>query len=81
MLVEIGGLAECTVTDREGKGVLGVKRDRKTVSEGIEKPENRSKNVDKARQGHVGAALKTVYQETVEESIPQEFIDLLGKLA
>lgn len=28
----------------------------------------------------VGAALRTVYQKTVEERIPDEFLDLLGKL-
>lgn len=28
----------------------------------------------------VGAALRSVYQKTVEESVPDEFLDLLGKL-
>lgn len=28
----------------------------------------------------MGAALRSVYQETVEERIPPEFLDLLGKL-
>lgn len=28
----------------------------------------------------VGAALRTVYQKTVEEKVPDEFLDLLGKL-
>ena len=28
----------------------------------------------------MGAALRTVYQRTVEESIPPEMLDLLGKL-
>lgn len=28
----------------------------------------------------MGAALRTVYQKTVEESIPSEMLDLLGKL-
>jgi hypothetical protein len=28
----------------------------------------------------MGAALRTVYQETVEETVPDEFLDLLGKL-
>lgn len=27
-----------------------------------------------------GPALRTVYEETVEEAIPQEMLDLLGKL-
>ena len=28
----------------------------------------------------MGAALRTVYQKTVEEQIPSEMLDLLGKL-
>ena len=28
----------------------------------------------------MGAALRSVYQKTVEESVPDEFLDLLGKL-
>lgn len=28
----------------------------------------------------MGAALRTVYQKTVEEAIPAEMLDLLGKL-
>ncbi|WP_157136903.1 NepR family anti-sigma factor [Sphingomonas sp. PAMC 26617] len=28
----------------------------------------------------MGAALRTVYQRTVEEAIPSEMLDLLGKL-
>ena len=28
----------------------------------------------------MGAALRSVYQKTVEESVPNEFLDLLGKL-
>ncbi|MEN2785686.1 NepR family anti-sigma factor [Sphingomonas qilianensis] len=28
----------------------------------------------------MGSALRTVYQKTVEESIPPEMLDLLGKL-
>lgn len=28
----------------------------------------------------MGAALRSVYQRTVEEDVPDEFLDLLGKL-
>lgn len=28
----------------------------------------------------MGEALRSVYQQTVEESVPAEFLDLLGKL-
>jgi hypothetical protein len=33
-----------------------------------------------AREGSVGSALRSVYQQTVNEEVPQEFIDLLGRL-
>lgn len=32
------------------------------------------------RDRDMGAALRTVYQRTVEEAIPAEMLDLLGKL-
>lgn len=32
------------------------------------------------QHGDMGAALRTVYQKTVEETIPAELLDLLGKL-
>lgn len=28
----------------------------------------------------VGEALRSIYQQTIDESVPQEMIDLLGKL-
>ena len=34
----------------------------------------------KSGDGDVGAALRSVYQKTVEEQIPDEFLDLLGRL-
>jgi len=33
------------------------------------------------RDGHVGAALRSAYDEAVREQIPDEFIALLGKLS
>jgi hypothetical protein len=32
------------------------------------------------RDGSVGNALRSVYQQTVNEEVPSEFLDLLGKL-
>ncbi len=37
-----------------------------------------SKGSDKDRQ--MGSALRSVYQKTVDEAIPDEFLALLGKL-
>lgn len=35
----------------------------------------------RAPGGEVGNALRTVYDDTLKESIPPEMLDLLGKLA
>jgi hypothetical protein len=32
------------------------------------------------REGSVGSALRSIYQQTVNEEVPREFLDLLGKL-
>ncbi len=51
--------------------VLADKNDRK--------PPLRPKKV-KPDDVSVGAALRKVYQDTVEEAVPDEFSDLLGQL-
>jgi hypothetical protein len=35
----------------------------------------------KQRPADVGRALRTVYDDTLRESVPSEFLDLLGKLS
>jgi hypothetical protein len=35
----------------------------------------------KQRTGDLGRALRSVYDDTLRESVPDEFIDLLGKLS
>jgi hypothetical protein len=46
---------------------------------GASKPARRRKG-DNARDANVGAALRSVYSQTVDEPIPNEFMDLLSKL-
>ncbi len=46
---------------------------------GAGKPVRRRK-VDSARDANVGAALRSVYTQTVDEPVPDEFLDLLSKL-
>lgn len=43
-------------------------------------PASTSKAKVQNKDRDMGAALRTVYQKTVEESIPSEMLDLLGKL-
>lgn len=42
------------------------------------KPSKRKR--DTARDASVGAALRSVYSQTVDETVPAEFMDLLSKL-
>ncbi|WP_243395706.1 NepR family anti-sigma factor [Sphingomonas oleivorans] len=36
--------------------------------------------VPRMLDSHIGNALKSAYQQTVNEQVPPEFLDLLGKL-
>jgi hypothetical protein len=38
------------------------------------------KGKDSAKAGDVGRALRTVYDTTLREDVPRDFLDLLGKL-
>ena len=40
----------------------------------------RERKRGKAASGEVGRALRSVYDETLHEDVPTDFIDLLGKL-
>ena len=46
--------------------------------------EPKRKTAEKSKQGggdkEMGAALRSVYEKTVKEPIPDEMLDLLGKL-
>ena len=52
---------------------------RKPSSDMTEDYSPRSKK-RRAPTGEIGDALKTVYQRTIDEDIPPEMLDLLGKL-
>jgi len=49
----------------------------------LREPARKTKSKDKAssdRNPVVGEALRSIYQRTIDESVPQEMLDLLGKL-
>jgi hypothetical protein len=48
---------------------------------GVAKPAKRKAAPVRPREGNVGHTLRNVYQQTVNEDIPKEMLDLLGKLA
>jgi hypothetical protein len=39
------------------------------------------KNKKKPKSSEVGRALRSVYDDTLRESVPDDFMDLLGKLS
>jgi hypothetical protein len=51
--------------------------DRDSSKEPKQKPAQPTKN---SKERDMGAALRSVYQKTVSEAIPDEMLDLLGKL-
>lgn len=46
----------------------------------VDKPQIKRAAKDQNQHGDMGSALRTVYQKTVDETIPAELLDLLGKL-
>ncbi|MDQ8758203.1 NepR family anti-sigma factor [Sphingosinicella sp. LHD-64] len=56
-------------------------RKRRTETEEAPVPSPKStRNRKESTPGNVGDALRSVYQRTVDEDIPPEMLDLLGKL-
>lgn len=64
----------------EGTDVLAASKNQKRDKDRIQRPATK-KTRDKVQHGHVGEALRSIYQRTVDEQIPDEFLDILGKLA
>jgi len=67
------------VDRREGDQRLsGTKRGKHEGADGSGKPQNPPR---KKRTADLGRALRSVYDDTLRESVPDEFTDLLGKLS
>ena len=49
-------------------------------SRGSKKPAASEKSGRKQRSGDLGRALRTVYDDTLREAVPDDFLDLIGKL-
>ncbi|HEX6660547.1 MAG TPA: NepR family anti-sigma factor [Sphingomicrobium sp.] len=45
------------------------------------KPGNSDRKGKKQRSGDLGRALRSVYDDTLRENVPDEFLDLLGRLS
>jgi len=61
--------------DKDGQGKTGSANDARTPSRSSDRRTRK-----RSAEGEVGHALRTVYDDTLKESIPPEMLDLLGKL-
>jgi hypothetical protein len=65
-------LSESSKSDPPASGGRGKRR-----SKGGRKPEGASRT----KAGDLGKALRSVYDSTLRENVPTDFLDLLGKLS
>ena len=64
------------MSDRQkGDSISTSEKKKKSVATGPEK------KAGKQRASDVGRALRSVYDETLREEVPDDFSDLLGKLS
>ncbi|MEO7635761.1 MAG: NepR family anti-sigma factor [Sphingomicrobium sp.] len=64
---------------------MSAKKRSESESAGDPKRSNKLSATDKVgrkqRSGDLGRALRTVYDDTLRESVPDDFLDLIGKLS
>ncbi len=69
---------------REGGQELSAKKrsesDARRGSSRSKKPQTSDKK-PRNRSGDLGRALRSIYDDTLRESIPDDFVDLIGKLS
>ena len=58
----------------------GTSSNKASGSRGRSSPGPESRKPRKDRSGTVGRALRTVYDDTLREEVPRDFLDLLRKL-
>ena len=66
---------------REGDERLSAKKGGKSGGAGKSGSGNPPRHPRKARSADLGRALRSVYDDTLRENVPDEFRDLLGKLS
>lgn len=71
-----------TILRREGDESLNARKEAETRP--VTDPDKQDKPKARSRKSSgsddLGRALRTVYDETVREDVPDDFLDLLGKL-
>jgi len=72
------------VGQREGDVELSASKRSKAEGSGNSERSNKSKasdrNAGKQRSSDLGRALRSTYDDTLREPVPDDFLDLLGKL-
>ena len=67
---------------REGDEELSAKKRSETEGAGHSRRSKKSPTSDRtARKGDLGRALRSVYDDTLRESVPDDFLKLIGKLS
>ena len=46
-----------------------------------QKPSPSDRKAKKQRTGDLGRALRTIYDDTLREAVPDDFLDIIGKLS
>jgi hypothetical protein len=77
-------LYERAIDPREGDERLSAKKGSEAEGAGDSRRSRKSTASDrtgrKHRSGDLGRALRTVYDDTLREAVPDDFLNLIGKL-
>jgi hypothetical protein len=77
-------LYEARLDPREGDERLSAKKRSESReaahTKRSKKPQSPDKNARKHRSADLGRALRTIYDDTLRESVPDDFLNLIGKL-
>jgi hypothetical protein len=69
-------------TRARGDEELSAKKRSETEGAGHSRRSKKSATSDRnARKGDLGRALRSVYDDTLRESVPDDFLNLIGKLS
>ena len=74
-------LYERAETRARGDEELSARKDNDRQGAGDSRHSKKSKSPDRvARKGDLGRALRSVYDDTLREPVPDDFLNLIGKL-
>ena len=66
----------------EGDEELSANKGSETEGAGHSRRSKKSKSSERtARKGDLGRALRSVYDDTLREAVPDDFLNLIGKLS